>query len=162
MSTSAADELEPTPVAAESVPAPRAEGVSEGQGRTVSGKTSIADAVVAKIAGVSAAEVPGVHALGGGAARAFGALRDRIPGTSSPSATQGVSIDVDDRHTTIELDVVVDYGVVIPELADAIRKNVIRSVETMTGFRVMEVNIAVADVHLPDDIDETIPASDAE
>ena len=160
MTASSADDLEPVPGVEESVPALRTGGVPGGRGRAVQGKTSIADAVVSKIAGVAAGEVPGVHALGGGTARAFGAIRERIPGTSSPSASQGVSVEVDDRQTTIELDVVVEYGIEIPTLAEAIRENVTRSVEKMTGFRVVEVNIAVGDVHLPDDVDD--PESGAE
>ena len=50
--------------------------------QTTKGNTTIADSVVQKIAGVSAGEISGVHALGGGAARAFGAIRERIPGSS--------------------------------------------------------------------------------
>lgn len=57
------------------------------------GTTSIADIVVQKVAGLAARNVRGVHDLGGGAARAFGAIRDRIPGASA-SVGQGVSVEV--------------------------------------------------------------------
>ncbi|RJK94790.1 Asp23/Gls24 family envelope stress response protein [Vallicoccus soli] len=117
------------------------------------GRTAIADGVVQKVAGIAAREVSGVHALGGGAARTFGAIRERIPG-SSQAVGQGVSVEVGERQAAIDLEVVVEYGVSISDLAAAVRKNVIGSVEGMTGLEVTEVNVNVNDIHLPDDDDE--------
>lgn len=118
------------------------------------GKTSIANGVVQKIAGLAAREVSGVHALGGGTSRALGALRERIPG-GSQSAGQGVSVEVGETQAAVDLDLVAEYGVAIAELARAVRRNVISSVEGMTGLQVTEVNISVHDIHLPsDDADE--------
>jgi len=118
---------------------------------TSQGKTSIADGVVSKIAGIAAREVSGVYKLGGGTARAFGAIRERIPGSSGPSVSQGVAVEVGERQAAVDLDVVVEYGVSIPNLAQAIRRNVIGSVERMTGLEVTEVNVSVDDIHLPED-----------
>jgi uncharacterized alkaline shock family protein YloU len=118
--------------------------------QTSQGNTTIADSVVQKIAGVSAREVSGVHALGGGAARTLGALRERIPG-SSQSVGQGVSVEVGERQAAIDLDIVTEYGVSIVELSRAVRRNVIEAVEGMTGLQVTEVNVMVNDVHLPND-----------
>ncbi|CAN5628011.1 hypothetical protein BH24ACT13_BH24ACT13_07410 [soil metagenome] len=112
------------------------------------GRTTIADSVVTKIAGIAAREVSGVHNLGKGGTRAFGALKERIPGSSGPSVTQGVSVEVGERQAAIDLDIVVEYGVAIAELAKSVRRNVISSVERMTGLEVVEVNISVDDVHL--------------
>ena len=114
------------------------------------GSTTIADSVVQKIAGVSAREIAGVYALGGGAARTIGAIRERIPG-SSQSAGQGVAVEVGERQTAIDLDLVADYGVSIVELSRAVRRNVISAVEGMTGLEVTEVNVSVNDIHLPSD-----------
>ncbi|WP_129844091.1 Asp23/Gls24 family envelope stress response protein [Streptomyces sp. RFCAC02] len=115
------------------------------------GQTSIADGVVEKIAGVAAAEVPGVHALGGGGlARALAAARDRVPGGRT-NVARGVHAEVGQRQTAIDLDVVVEYGVPIPEVAADIRENVIAALERMTGLEVVEVNVAVNDIHLPGD-----------
>ena len=111
------------------------------------GKTSIADSVVAKIAGVATRDVSGVYALGGGAARAMGAIRERFPG-SRTNHSQGVTVEVGERQAAIDLELVAEYGVAIADLAEAIRRNVISSVERMTALEVTEVNIAVADVHL--------------
>lgn len=119
------------------------------------GRTSIADSVVQKIAGIAAREVSGVHNLGTGASRAFGAIKERVPvGSSGPSPTQGVTVEVGERQAAVDLDVVVEYGVSITDLAQAIRRNVINSVERMTGLQVTEVNISVDDINLPSDDDQ--------
>jgi uncharacterized alkaline shock family protein YloU len=118
--------------------------------QTSQGNTTIADGVVQKIAGLAAREVAGVFALGGGAARAFGALRDRIPGATQ-SIGQGVSVEVGEKQAAVDLDVVTEYGAPIAEVARSIRRNVIGAVEGMTGLQVTEVNIAVNDIHLPSD-----------
>jgi uncharacterized alkaline shock family protein YloU len=81
---------------------------------TLPGTTTIADTVVQKIAGLAAREVSGVHDLGGGAARAFGALRDRIPGASA-SAAQGVSVEVGEKQAAVDLQILVEYGVAIAD-----------------------------------------------
>lgn len=124
---------------------------------TAQGRTTIADSVVAKIAGIAAREVTGVHALGGGAARAVGAIRERISSVASgvsPDVAQGVSVEVGEREAAVDLVLVADYGVSIADLAEGIRRNVIAAVERMTGLDVTEVNIEVQDVYLPSDDDE--------
>jgi uncharacterized alkaline shock family protein YloU len=114
------------------------------------GRTSIADGVVEKIAGIAAGEVPGINALGGGFTRTMGVMRDRVPGGRS-SAGRGVKVEVGEKQTAIDLQVVVEYGVSISDVAAEVRENVITAVERMTGLEVVEVNIAVNDVHLPDE-----------
>jgi len=117
------------------------------------GRTSIADTVVSKIAGIATREISGVHDLGGGASRAVGAIRDRIPG-SRTNMSQGVGVEVGERQAALDLDIVAEYGVSIADLAGAIRRNVISSVERMTGLEVTEVNITVHDVFLDDGSDD--------
>ncbi|WTW93489.1 Asp23/Gls24 family envelope stress response protein [Streptomycetaceae bacterium NBC_01309] len=114
------------------------------------GKTSIADGVVEKIAGMAAREIPGVYAMGGGFARTFGAMRDRVPGTAT-NVSRGVRVEVGEKQTAVDLELVVEYGVTITDIADDVRANVINAVERMTGLQVVEVNISVNDVHLMDD-----------
>ena len=115
--------------------------------QTSKGNTTIADSVVQKIAGVSAREVSGVYALGGGAARTIGAIRERIPG-SSQSVGQGVAVEVGERQAAIDLDLVTEYGLSIVDLSRAVRRNVIEAVEGMTGLEVTEVNV-VGERHPP-------------
>jgi uncharacterized alkaline shock family protein YloU len=124
---------------------------------TGDGQISVAEGVVQKIAGKACREVSGVHSMGTGSARAFGALRERIPGSSGPSIAQGVGVEVGETEAAIDLDIVVEYGVGIAELGRSIQRNVKQSVERMTGLRVVEVNVAVDDVYLPgtDDQDNT-------
>ncbi|MFD3588002.1 Asp23/Gls24 family envelope stress response protein [Streptomyces sp. NPDC058683] len=135
-------------------------GVSALKGRTgagtpaeTRGKTTIADGVVAKIAGMAAREVPGIHSLGAGMARAFGAMRERVPGGGG-GVTRGVKVEVGERQAAVDLDVVVEYGVSIVDVAGVVRTNVISAVERMTGLEVVEVNVVVDDVDLPDDAEE--------
>jgi uncharacterized alkaline shock family protein YloU len=120
---------------------------------TDKGATTINDIVVQKIAALATRDVSGVHDLGGGAARAFGAIRERIPGASA-SAGQGVSVEVGEKQAAVDLQIVVEYGVSITDLARAVRRNVIGAVEQMTGLEVVEVNLNVSDVHIPGDDDQ--------
>lgn len=120
------------------------------------GRTTIADSVVAKIAGIATRDVSGVYAVGGGAARAVGALRERIPGART-NVSQGVSVEVGERQAAVDLQIVAEYGVPIAALAEAIRGNVIASIEGMTGLEVTEVNIDVQDVHLPIENEVEVP-----
>lgn len=133
-------------------PKPRTDGAGAGNDLATSqGKTTIASSVVQKLAGLAARDVSGVYKLGGGAARAFGAITERIPGSGGPSASQGVSVEVGESQAAVDLDVVVEYGVSILDVASAIRRNVIQSIERMTGLEVVEVNVSVDDVHLSSD-----------
>lgn len=119
---------------------------------TRQGRTTIADTVVEKIAGLAAREVNGVYKLGGNVARAFGAVRERIPG-SRTNLSQGVAVEVGERQAAVDIDIVVEYGVEIGELTKAVRRNVITSIERMTALEVTEVNIVVGDVHIAGDDD---------
>jgi uncharacterized alkaline shock family protein YloU len=121
---------------------------------TGEGTITVAENVVQKIAGKACREVAGVHAMGTGGTRAFGAVRERIPGSSGPNVAQGVGVEVGEKEAAIDLDIVVEYGVSIAELGRSIQRNVKQSVERMTGLRVVEVNIAVDDVYLPSDGDQ--------
>jgi uncharacterized alkaline shock family protein YloU len=117
---------------------------------TAHGTTSIADTVVSKIAGIAAKDVSGVYSLGSGASRAVGALRERIPG-GRVNHSQGVSVEVGETQAAVDIDMIAEYGVAITDLASGVRRNVIASIERMTGLEVTEVNISVADIHLPHD-----------
>jgi uncharacterized alkaline shock family protein YloU len=133
-------------------PAPASGGLSarDQDGSSNLGTLSIADTVVSKIAGIAAKDISGVHALGGTASRAVGALRERIPGGRT-NHSQGVSVEVGETQAAVDIDLIAEYGVAIADLAVGVRRNVISSIERMTGLQVTEVNISVADIHLPED-----------
>lgn len=112
------------------------------------GRTTIADGVVAKVAGIAAREVPGVYALGGGGARALGAIRDVINATD---LTQGVKVEVGETQAAADLTIVVEFPAAIQEVASNVRAAVAGAITRLVGLEVVEVNVEVNDVHLPGD-----------
>ncbi|MFI6980518.1 Asp23/Gls24 family envelope stress response protein [Embleya sp. NPDC050154] len=118
------------------------------------GRTSIADGVVAKVAGLAAREIPGVYALGSGVSRAFAAMRKAVPG-GRPDVARGVSVEVGEKQCAVDLSLIVEYGAPIAEVAAAVREHVIESIERMTGLEVVEVDISVDDIHIEQDDDDT-------
>jgi uncharacterized alkaline shock family protein YloU len=119
------------------------------------GRTTVAPVVVEKIAGMAARDVPGVHALGSGFARSMGSVRERMPGAGGgTSVTRGVSVEVGESQAAVELEIVVDYGAPIADVTGAVRESVISAVERMADREVVEVNITVSDVQLPEEEDE--------
>ncbi|MET0872742.1 MAG: Asp23/Gls24 family envelope stress response protein [Paeniglutamicibacter terrestris] len=123
------------------------------------GSTTIADTVVQKLAGIATREVPGVYAMGNAARRALNSLAERIPG-SQTNVSGGVTIEKGERQTAIDVNVVVEYGAAIAEVAEEIRRSVITAVEHGTSLEVLEVNVNVSDVHLPEDDEETTERTD--
>ena len=114
---------------------------------TETGTTRIAENVVAKIAGLAAREIPGVYAMGRGPSR-VGQLRSIVAGAVGDTLTQGVSVQVGQNEAAIDLNLVTWYGQSIVDITDAVRRNVIGRVEGATGLKVVEVNIAVDDIHV--------------
>jgi uncharacterized alkaline shock family protein YloU len=128
--------------------------------QTSKGTTSIADQVVSKIAGIATREVAGVHAVGGAAGRAIGSLRERIPGAKT-NHSQGVSVEVGEKQAAVDVTLIAEYGVAIADLGAGVRRNVISTVERLTGLQVTEVNVEVADVFVPgQDFDDDNKGSD--
>ncbi|WP_345482488.1 Asp23/Gls24 family envelope stress response protein [Amnibacterium soli] len=119
---------------------------------TSRGTTKVDDGVVEKIAGIAARDVRGVHDLGGGAARAIGALRNRINQTDQG---QGISVEVGETQAAVDITVVAEYPVALHRLADDIRSAVIESVESLVGLQVTEVNVEITDVFIPSDDADT-------
>jgi uncharacterized alkaline shock family protein YloU len=118
---------------------------------TESGTTKISDAVVSKVAGIAAREVRGVHALGGGAGRAIGALRDRVGQTN---LAQGISVEVGDTQVAVDVTLTAEYPVALQDLADNVRNAVGDAVENIVGMKVAEINVTIADVFVPSDDDD--------
>jgi uncharacterized alkaline shock family protein YloU len=117
----------------------------------VTGKTVIDDAVVSKVAGIAAREVNGVHSLGGGAARAIGALRDAI---GQRDFGQGVKVEVGEKQVAADIVIVAEYPVSLQQVADGVRAGVARALEQIVGMEVAEVNVTVQDVYIPGDDDD--------
>ena len=114
--------------------------------QTERGSTSISDSVVSKVAGIASQEVEGIR-MGSGASQAVGGILGSI--TGGGSQTQGVSVEVGQEEAAVDLTLTAEYGKSIPQLAEAVRRNVINRVESLIGLRVTEVNITVANVFFP-------------
>lgn len=115
------------------------------------GKTVINDSVVAKVAGIAAREARGVHALGGGAARAIGAIREVVAGADQ---TQGISVEVGEKQVAVDVTIVAEYPAALQDIAEGVRNGIIRAIEEIVGMEVTEVNVTINDVHLPGDEDD--------
>jgi uncharacterized alkaline shock family protein YloU len=114
--------------------------------KTERGSTTISNTVVSRVAGLAAQEVEGVQ-LGGGTARAVGGILDSVAGSSGQS--RGVTVEVGEVEAAVDLTMSVEYGRAIPQIAEAVRTNVVRRVESLVGLRVTEVNITVNDIFFP-------------
>lgn len=116
------------------------------------GATTVADGVVAKIAGIAIQEIEGVHALGGGAARALGTLREKV---GQKDLTQGVSVEVGQTQVAVDITLVVEYPHPLQLVADKARDAVYTAIGDLVGMEVTEVNITITDIHVPSDDEDT-------
>ena len=119
--------------------------------QTGRGSTQIEDSVVAKIAGIAAQEVDGVR-MGGGTSQAIGGILSSVTGGSAGSGSQsrGVSVEVGEVEAAIDVTLTVEYGKPVPQIAEAVRRNIINRVENLVGLNVTDVNISVNDVFFPE------------
>ncbi|MGB3634073.1 MAG: Asp23/Gls24 family envelope stress response protein [Rubrobacteraceae bacterium] len=118
--------------------------------QTDRGSTIIETPVVSQVVGIAAQEVEGVE-MGGSGSRAVGGLIEGITGGGgSGQATRGVTVEVGDEETAVDLSMSVEYGKSVPQLSEAVRRNIINRVENLIGLKVTEVNITVNDVLFPD------------
>ena len=101
----------------------------------------IANDVVAVIAGVAVSEVPGVASMSGGFA---GGISEVLSGKKNLS--KGIKVDTDEKEVKIDVNIIVEYGSRIPDVAFEIQNRVKKSVENMTGLKVAEVNVHVQGV----------------
>ena len=116
--------------------------------QTERGNTVIQDAVVSKVAGIAAQEVEGIR-MGGGGSQAVSGLLGSITGGSGGMTTQGVSVEVGQEEAALDLTLTAEYGKSIPQLTEAVRRNVVNRVESLVGLRVTEVNITVGNIYFP-------------
>jgi uncharacterized alkaline shock family protein YloU len=118
--------------------------------QTERGGTRIEDSVVAKIAGIAAQEVEGVR-MGGGTTQAIGGILSSVTGGGAGGGqSRGVSVEVGTVEAAVDLTMTVEYGKPVPQIAEAVRRNVINRVENLVGLNVTEVNISVNDVFFPE------------
>lgn len=102
----------------------------------------IADDVVAIIAGKAVSEVSGVAGMAGGFA---GGITEVLSGKKN--LTKGIKVDINEKEAKIDVNIIVEYGVRIPDVAFEIQNRVKKAVETMTGLKVLSVNVHVQGVN---------------
>ena len=102
----------------------------------------IADDVIAVIAGAAASEVPGVASMAGGFA---GGISEVFSGKKN--FAKGIKVETGEKETKIDVNIVVEYGIRIPDVAFEIQNKVKKAVEGMTGLKVIEVNVHVQGVN---------------
>lgn len=112
----------------------------------------IADDVVASIAGVAVSEVQGVYSMAGGISEIF----------SKKGLSKGIKVEVGEKETKIDVNIVVEYGVRIPDVAFEIQNRVKKAVETMTGLIVSSVNIHIQGINIVEKRQETETEGDKE
>ena len=102
----------------------------------------ISNDVVAVIAGVAVSEVQGVSGMSGGFA---GGITEVLSGKKN--LAKGIKVEIDDSKVKIDVNIIVEYGSRIPDVAFEIQNRVKKSVENMTGLKVEEVNVHVQGVN---------------
>lgn len=118
------------------------------------GNTTILEPVVTSIVGKAVSEVEGLGPetegtrLPGDNSRTVGEFVDSV--TGGRGRTRGVSVEVGDRQAAVDLTVTVAYGKPVADVTTAVRNNVVKRVENLTGLEVTEVNISVADIYFPE------------
>ncbi len=104
------------------------------------GSIKISEDVVKIIAGLAATEVTGVAGMSSGIA---GGIAEKL---GRKSFSKGVKAEVGEKEASLDISIIVDYGVNIQEVASQIQVDVKNAVENMTGLRVLEVNVNVQGV----------------
>lgn len=105
------------------------------------GSIRIADEVVEVIAGLAASEVRGVVSMSGGLVGDLAQMLGR-----NKNLSKGVKVEVGEHEVAVELFLVVEYGVSIPEVALSVQESVKEAIESMTGLKVVEANVHVQGV----------------
>ncbi|WP_448822043.1 Asp23/Gls24 family envelope stress response protein [Cetobacterium sp.] len=106
------------------------------------GNIKIADDVVKTISAKAAQDVSGVYKLAGGVADEVSKMLGK------KRLTNGVKVEVGEKECSVEIYIIVEYGYQISEVAQNVQKNVLTAVSTMTGLKVVEVNVFVQDVKI--------------
>ena len=105
----------------------------------------IADDVVSVIAGKAVSEISGVAGFAGGISEVF---------SGKKNLSKGIKVDVGEKEVKIDVNIIVEYGARIPDIAFEIQNRVKKAVETMTGLTVTSVNVHVQGVNIPEEKEE--------
>lgn len=123
---------------------------NEGEVALENTNIKIADDVIAVIAGSAASEVPGVASMAGGFA---GGISEVFSGKKN--LAKGIKVEAGEKETRIDVNIIVEYGVRIPDVAFEIQNRVKKAVEGMTGLKVVEVNVHIQGVNTELDVEKS-------
>ena len=123
---------------------------NEGEVTLENTNIKIADDVIAVIAGSAASEVPGVASMAGGFA---GGISEVFSGKKN--LAKGIKVEAGEKETRIDVNIIVEYGVRIPDVAYEIQNRVKKAVEGMTGLKVVEVNVHIQGVNTELDVEKS-------
>ena len=100
----------------------------------------ISNDVVASIAGVAVSEVQGVYSMaGGGLAEVF---------SGKKNLSKGIKVEVGEKETKIDVNIIVEYGVRIPDVTTALRKRIVDEIDYMTGINIFSINVNVRGIDM--------------
>ncbi len=118
--------------------------MAENEVQNVNGTITFANEVVATIAGVTAVEIPGIAGMSGG-------FKDGIVNLlGRKNLTKGVKVIIAENSVIVDFQIVVEYGVRVPEVAENMQKAVADAIITMTGLSIKAININVQGVKFAD------------
>jgi uncharacterized alkaline shock family protein YloU len=115
------------------------------------GTVTYANDVIATIAGLAVMEVPAVAGMSGGMVDGIVELVGR------KNLTKGIKVEVGNHEAAIDVYVVIQFGAKIQDTAVSIQESVKKAVETMTGLKVIEVNVHVQGVQFEKEVKEPEP-----
>lgn len=115
------------------------------------GTITFANEVIATIAGLAACDIPGVAGMSGGF---VGGITEML---GKKNLSKGVKVAVEDNKVTVDFQIIVDYGVRVPEVCANIQESVTKAIETMTGLAIEAINIVIQGVKFKE-----IPAPEAQ
>lgn len=113
------------------------------------GQVQIADDVIAIIAEIATTEVKGVAGMGGTL------TEDIVQSFTRKRTPKGVKVEVNERQVMLEISIVLNYGVKIPEVTLEIQKKVKSSIEMMTGLEVVSIDLHITGIHFGKVADST-------
>ena len=119
------------------------------------GSIRIADEVVEIIAGLAASEVEGVVGMSGGLVGDLAHMLGR-----NKNLSKGVKVEVGEHEVAVDLFIVMEYGVSIPEVAFCVQESVKEAIESMTGLKVIEANVHVQGVNFKPALEPKIKEED--
>ncbi len=120
------------------------------------GTISFANDVISTIAGLATMEIEGVAGMSGGLVDGITEFLGR------KNFSKGIKVEVGKEEVAVDINIIVNYGISVPEVCQNIQQSVVKAVETMTGLRVVEVNVGIQGVVFKDEPLEEEPAEASE